>query len=142
MVMGVGGVVEHAFRHWPGDSPGYLDLLRCRREVTAVTGACLAVSARHYDSVGGLEEQLPVTLNDVDFCLRLRAQGLINLWTPFARLEHLESKTRGLETSQGDMLRLARDLRFFTQRWRHLPPRDGFYHPGLSDFSADYRLAV
>jgi GT2 family glycosyltransferase len=143
ILLGVGGsVVEHAFRSWPGDSAGYLDLLRCRREVSAVTGACLAVSAAHYDLVGGLDEALAVTLNDVDFCLKLRARGLTNIWTPWARLEHAESKTRGLDRSCEQMARLNGELRLFAQRWRDLPPRDPLYHPGLSDLAPDYRLAV
>jgi GT2 family glycosyltransferase len=143
ILLGVGGgVAEHAFRHWPGDSAGYLGLLRCRREASAVTGACLAVSAAHYDLVGGLDESLPVTLNDVDFCLKLGALGLINIWTPWARLEHLESKTRGLDRDAAQMARLSAELRLFAERWPELPPRDAFYHPGLSDLSPDYRLAV
>jgi hypothetical protein len=52
VLLGVGGPADHAFRYLSGDSNGYLGLLRCRREVTAVTGACLAVSAvEHWESM-------------------------------------------------------------------------------------------
>ena len=37
------------------------------RETSAVTAACLMVSKAKYHEVGGLEEQLKVTYNDVDF---------------------------------------------------------------------------
>jgi GT2 family glycosyltransferase len=142
-LLGIGGtIVEHAFRHWPGDSGGYLDLLRCRREVGAVTAACLAVAAAHYDRVGGLDENLQVTLNDIDFCLRLRDKGLINVWTPWARLEHLESKSRGLALSADQLATQRAEVKLFSERWQHLPPRDITYHPGLSDLTPDYQLAI
>ena len=44
-----------------------------------------------YEKVGGLDElNLPVALNDVDFCLRVREAGYRNVWTPFAELYHHE----------------------------------------------------
>jgi GT2 family glycosyltransferase len=135
-------MADHAFRYIPGDSPGYLNLLRCRRQVSAVTGACLAVSAAHFDALGGLDEALPVTLNDIDFCLRLRDRGLINIWTPWAVLEHWESKTRGIDHTRSDLIRLSEEILLFSNRWEHLLRRDPIYHPGLSDTSPDYRLAV
>ena len=49
-----------------------------------------------YEEVGGFDEiNLPVSYNDVDFCLRLRARGYRIVWTPYAELDHLESVTRG-----------------------------------------------
>jgi GT2 family glycosyltransferase len=142
VVLGIGGAGDHAFRYLPGDAPGYLDLIRCRREVSAVTGACLAVSAAHFDLVDGLDEELPVTLNDVDFCLRLRDRGLINIWTPWAVLEHWESKSRGTDHTDAALDRQAAELALFTRRWGHLMAQDPHYHPGLSRLEPDYRLAV
>ncbi len=142
IVLGIGGAGDHAFRNLPGDAPGYLNLIRCRREISAVTGACLAVSAEHFDAVGGLDEDLPVTLNDVDFCLRLRARGLINIWTPWAVLEHWESKSRGHDFTDAALERQAAELRLFAARWGHLMAQDPNYHPGLSGSEPDYRLAV
>jgi len=143
VLLGVSGAVaDHAFRHLPGDSPGYLDLLRCRREVSAVTGACLAVSAAHFDAIGGLDETLPVTLNDIDFCLRLRERGWVNLWTPWAVLEHWESKSRGLARTNVALDRQALEVQIFAARWKDLMARDPNYHPNLSDASPDYRLAI
>ncbi len=142
VLLGVGGPADHAFRYLAGESRGYLDLLRCRREVTAVTGACLAVSAGHFDSVGGFDEMLMVTCNDVDLCLRLRAAGLINIWTPWARLEHWESMSRGVDFTDEALQRQADELRIMSERWGDLLDRDPTYHPGLSDFAPDYCLSI
>jgi GT2 family glycosyltransferase len=142
VLIGVGGSTDHAFRYLAGESRGYLDLLRCRREVTAVTGACLAVSADHFDRVGGFDEKLMVTCNDLDLCLRLRAAGLTNIWTPWARLEHWESMTRGVDFTAEALERQANEQRIMSDRWGKLLDRDPTYHPGLSIRAPDYRLST
>jgi GT2 family glycosyltransferase len=45
--------------------------------------------------MGGFDERLAVTMNDVDLCCRLRERGLKIAITPHARLWHFESLTRG-----------------------------------------------
>lgn len=142
VLIGVGGSTDHAFRYMAGESRGYLDLLRCRREVTAVTGACLAVSAEHFDRIGGFDEKLMVTCNDLDMCLRLRAAGLTNIWTPWARLEHWESMTRGVDFTAEALERQANEQRIMSHRWGKLLDRDPTYHPGLSIRAPDYRLST
>jgi GT2 family glycosyltransferase len=142
VLIGVGGSTDHAFRYLAGEDRGYLDLLRCRREVTAVTGACLAVSAKHFDAVGGFDERLMVTCNDLDLCLRLRAAGLTNIWTPWARLEHWESMTRGVDFTAEALERQADEQRIMSDRWGDLLDRDPTYHPGLSIRAPDYRLST
>ena len=51
---------------------GYMGRLCYAQNVTAVTGACLLVKKSLYEEVGGLDEGFAVSLNDVDFCLKLR----------------------------------------------------------------------
>ena len=65
------------------------------RAVPAVTAACLLVRRGLFESLGGFDEALPVTLNDVDLCGRVRERGLLVLVSPHARLLHYESLSRG-----------------------------------------------
>jgi GT2 family glycosyltransferase len=65
------------------------------RDASAVTGACMMVKREVFDLVGGFDESLAVAYNDVDFCLRVRQHGLRVVYTPFARLKHEESSSRG-----------------------------------------------
>ena len=65
------------------------------QELSAVTGACLMVRRDVYELAGGLNEELAVAFNDIDFCLRVRELGFRNLWTPFAECYHHESISRG-----------------------------------------------
>ena len=78
------------------NDPGYADMLRVTRECSAVTAACLLTRRRDYLDVGGMDEvHFPVNFNDVDYCLKLRAMGKRIVFTPHARLLHLESASRG-----------------------------------------------
>ena len=65
------------------------------QNMSAVTGACLLVKKALYEEAGGLDESFAVSLNDVDFCLKLRRLGYLNVFTPFAEAYHYESASRG-----------------------------------------------
>lgn len=94
VVMGLGGIASHAFKHIDGDEPGYFGYAAVVRNCSAVTGACMLVRRSVVNQIEGFNEDLQVAYNDVDFCLRLREAKLKVLITPFAKLYHLESKTR------------------------------------------------
>jgi GT2 family glycosyltransferase len=86
-----------------------------------------------FQDLGGLNEvDFPVTFNDVDLCLRIRAQGLALVWTPFARLEHLESASRGRDEEPAQAWRARREQERLRARWCSLREVDPSYHPALA----------
>jgi GT2 family glycosyltransferase len=144
VIIGGNGFAEHAFREWPAGSPGYLSLLRSQRRIGAVTAACLMVRRDLFVAIGGFDEhELPVDLNDIDFCLRLRAQGFEIVWTPFARLLHAEGATRSIGVDQERSAATRKQQLAFLRRWavEGVLPEDVTYHPGLSLVGLSYRLA-
>ncbi len=113
IVMGVGGIAEHAFRGWPADVPGVCRQLQTTRNYSAVTGACLLTRRDVFEEVGGFdEERLPVTFSDVDLCLKMRRAGYRVVYVPFAKLYHHESgyapPGRGTARNRGDAGTLGR----------------------------------
>jgi len=107
-----------------------------------VTGACLAVRRDVYHSVGGLDAvNLPIAFNDVDFCLRLRERGFRVLWTPFAELYHLESASRGPDTTEETLPRFQREIAYMRKRWSAIIDADPFYNPNCSLERGDYSPA-
>ena len=82
---------RHVFAGFAGDYPGPFDLLRVAREVSAVTGACLATPRAVWDELGGLSSEFAVAFNDIDYCLRAAMLGKRTVWTPEATLYHFES---------------------------------------------------
>ncbi len=139
VVLGVRGMVEHALLGAPVDDRADRRLL-ARHEVSAVTAACLAVRTAIFDRVGGLDESLAVTFNDIDFCLKVRDLGLNNLLTPQARLLHHESASRGLDIDPEKQRRARRELRRFLSRWEKALADDPFYSPNMNRRQADFRL--
>jgi GT2 family glycosyltransferase len=95
LVLGVGGVADHAFKGLPATTRSYFSFADVVRNVSAVTAACMMIGRRVFEEVGGFDERLQVALNDVDLCLRLRQRGYLIVYTPFALLYHHESGTRG-----------------------------------------------
>jgi GT2 family glycosyltransferase len=90
------GTPDHLFRRLAAGDPGYQWLADRTRNVSAVTGACLLTRTALYRELGGFDaEHLAVQFNDVDYCLRLAAQGFRIVYEPAAVLYHDESASRG-----------------------------------------------
>jgi GT2 family glycosyltransferase len=140
VVLGINGGAGHAFRFAPGDASGTGFRLQVVHEVSAVTGACLAVRTQVFDAVGGFAEDLPVTLNDIDFCLKVRELGYRNIFTPQARLIHRESTSRGLDDTPERLRRLSRETAIFRRRWGKVALEDLYYSPHLSPGHEDFRM--
>jgi GT2 family glycosyltransferase len=134
VVLGVGGIAQHAFRGFPAEDPGVNRQLQVTRNYSSVTGACLLTRRDVFEEVGGFdEERLPVTFNDVDLCLKMRRAGYLVVYTPFAKLYHHESATRrrSVEALETDVMR---------ERWPDLLERDPYYNPNLTRERADFSL--
>ncbi|WP_082479216.1 glycosyltransferase family 2 protein [Methylobacterium sp. Leaf102] len=141
IVLGIGGVAGHSHPGLPGEEPGYFARMVLTQEVSAVTGACLAVRAEAFARVGGFDAaHLAVAFNDVDLCLRLREAGYRNLWTPYARLVHHESKSRGPEDTPEKRTRFEAEMRVMQARWEPQLRADPYYNPNLSRTAAHFRL--
>jgi GT2 family glycosyltransferase len=132
VVLGLHGVAGHPYAGRPAGYAGQAGRLRSVQSLSAVTAACLMVRKSLYLEVGGLDEQLPVAFNDVDFCLRLGQRGLRTVWTPHARLCHHESASRGRDIETRQQERLQGEIARFRDRWGALLDRDPAYHPALS----------
>jgi GT2 family glycosyltransferase len=128
------GAIQHAgIAVGIGDGAGHLgrgtfrnDLwrwLELTRDVSAVTGACMAIRRELFNELGGFDEQFPVNYNDVDLCLRARAAGYRIIVDPSVVLRHDEARTRVAGTSFSE-----REL--FHDRW-HDVLDDPFYSPLL-----------
>jgi len=142
IVIGLGGVAGHAHRFARADDPGYLNRLRRVQNVSAVTAACLVVRKQVFEEVGGLDEGLTVAFNDVDFCLRVRAAGYLNLWTPFAELIHHESASRGRDLTPAKARRFADEYATMQRRWGAELLSDPYYSPHLTYDREDFSLRL
>lgn len=133
VVLGTSFAATHAFNDRIQTDPGYADLLRVAHECSAVTAACLVTRRADYQAVGGMDElRFPVNFNDVDYCLKLAAAGKRIVFTPHARLLHLESASRGKDMAPDRARRFERELRVLRARWGDRLINDPYYNPMLS----------
>lgn len=145
VVLGLGseGAAGHEFRGAAGDEPGPQSRLLVTREVSAVTAGCLVVDAAKFHAVGGFDEEaFGVSFNDVDLCLKLGGRGWRTLWTPHARLIHLESATRKRGRDLDTLQRHAREAQQLRSRWADVIAISGYYHPALSRVDETFSLAT
>jgi GT2 family glycosyltransferase len=133
VVLGVGGIADHAFRGIPADHPGYLSRARCAQRYSAVTAACMLCRADVFMDVGGFDEQdLVVAFNDVDLCLKIGARGWHIIWTPDLVAEHHESLSRGDDISPGKAQRFFYENHVMLERWHGVIESDPHYSPHFS----------
>ncbi|MCH1930197.1 glycosyltransferase family 2 protein [Shewanella sp. A25] len=138
VILGIGGVAGHAHKYFAGHHNGYHSRLSLVQNFSAVTAAALLVRKSVYLEVGGLEPELKVAFNDVDFCLKVREAGYRNLWTPFAELYHHESVSRGFEDTPEKQLRFKSEIQWMKTRWGNLLHTDPCYNPNLSQTDEDF----
>jgi O-antigen biosynthesis protein len=133
VVLGPNFAAAHAFNERMDGDAGYGDLLRVAHECSAVTAACLLTRRRDYVELEGMDEfRFPVNFNDVDYCLKLRAAGKRIVFTPHAKLLHLESASRGTDRQVDRKARFERELNNLRAKWADVLVSDPFYNPMLS----------
>ena len=143
IVIGLGAhrTAGHTHYRIPEANVGYMGRLCYAQDVTAVTGACMMVSKALYEELGGLDESFTVALNDVDFCLRVREKGFLNIFTPFAELYHYESKSRGSDKKDERALRYQQESDRFRVKWADaLVKGDPYYNPNFSLDHSDFTV--
>jgi hypothetical protein len=137
VILGLGGVANHAHRFRDGyEDPGYFGFANRIRNYSAVTAACLMIRRTLFEQIGGLDEvHLGVAFNDVDLCLRLRREGYLIVYTPYALLYHKESASRGHTVDPEEDSHML-------VKWRNELLSDPYYSPNLSStaegFSIDF----
>jgi GT2 family glycosyltransferase len=127
VVIGQDGYPHNLYAGLPGEHPA----VNRSRRLQAVTGACILVTRRAFERVGGFDPAYVNSLEDVDLCLRIGAEGGEVHYCHEAVLTHLESASRGRED------RFEASVARYRERWRERVRRDD-----LSIYAADGLLEV
>lgn len=133
VIIGIQGVAGHSHKHMPESQTGYFYRPNVIQELSAVTGACLLTKKALWEKVGGLDEKnLAIAFNDIDYCLNLRKEGYKIIYTPYAKLFHFESKSRGFEDTLKKQNRYNDEVQFMLKKWKTNEIPDPFYNVNLS----------
>jgi ADP-heptose:LPS heptosyltransferase/GT2 family glycosyltransferase len=115
-----------AFRNLPEHDPGYFGLAMTQRNAIGVLGACLLTRKEVFARLGRFDEGHNIVNNELDYCLKAWRAGLLNVFTPYAKLIHHE------RTSRKDLAD-DYDAVGFAERWHGVYAEgDPYHHPRLS----------
>ena len=139
VILGMGGIAGHVYLGAPRDAQGYMMKLQIVQNVSAVSAACMMIRRSVFEEVGFLDPEFSSSYNDIDLCLKVRKAGYLIVWTPYAEAYHLESKTRGYDTTLYKKRLLAREADLFKNRWgEELNAGDPYYNCNFSLSRPDY----
>ena len=132
VVVGIQGLAGHIGVGVREHDGVYFDLANHTREVSAVTGALVAVRAELFHQAGGYDERLAVAFNDTALCLACNKLGRQTLCLQSALAYHVESASRGHDDHDA-----AKRIRLLAECQHVLSGHSGFkldpfYNPGLS----------
>lgn len=140
-VVGIGGIAGHMFVDMPAERTGYLHKASILQDMSAVTAACMMVKKSVFEQVEGFTEKLAVAFNDVDLCLKINRAGYLVVYDPYAKLYHMESKTRGAEDNKAKVRRFQTEIEYMRCNWLDiLKNGDPYYNKNLSLTKWNYSL--
>ncbi len=128
-ILGMKPGQENAFAGEKFDDIGYLQRLSLDQSYSAVSSECLMVRRTVFESVKGFGEGLIRNLEtDIDFCLRIKNQGLTNIWTP-----HAVVQLNPLPTTSNDSTHKGSEFSAqFQSNWLFEISNDTAYNKNLS----------
>ncbi len=141
VILGLGGVAGHSHRNAAPGAVGYLGRIEVCQQLSAVTGACMMVRKDAFFDVGGFTEDLAVSFNDVDLCLKIGSTGRRIVYNPRAALIHHESISRGKDLRPDQIARARAEESYMKEKWPQAINRDPFYNINLTRETEDWGLA-
>ena len=115
-----------------GNYPYRDHFILATRDVAAVTGAVQMFRRNFWESIGGMDEELTVVMNDIDVCLRAQLEGRNVVYTPDVIHTHNAGSSRGKLDPKTDRNR-------FLRRWDIFGSfQDPYFPPQLKLFGETF----
>ena len=141
IVLNFTGVAGHVNANLKDYDVGYMGRTMIQQNFNAITGALMMMKKKDFDEVGGFDESFPVAYNDVDICLSLRKLGKLNLYEPYVKACHYESRTRGYDDTDEKKKRLLDDAKKLKEKWKDFFDKgDKYFNINFRDDTPDMRI--
>lgn len=136
LVTGVRGLIGTAFHQQAADTTMHANFAQSMRDVSALSGACLAMRRDDFVRVAGFDEMnTPISHSDVDLSFKIREAGLRCVYTPFVTMKHTGHVSIGHEEKK-KAVRPAPDKSsiYLLKRWSGYTAHDPFYPDNMRDW--------
>ncbi|MEP6698573.1 MAG: glycosyltransferase [Verrucomicrobiota bacterium] len=136
LVTGVRGLVGTAFHQQPEETTMHANLAQSMRDVSALSGACLAMRRDDFFRVGGWDAvNTPVAHSDLDLCFKIREAGMRCVYTPFTTLQHAGHESLGSQTAKLDQTyRRDKSWIYLLRRWAGYTAHDPYFTENMRDW--------
>jgi glycosyltransferase involved in cell wall biosynthesis/GT2 family glycosyltransferase len=136
LVTGVRGLVGAAIPQRPVDSPDHPDLGHSLRDVSALSGACLAMRRQDFFRVGGFDAvNTPMAYSDVDLCFKIREAGMRCVYTPLATLRRAGHHLVGAKKKRDPLHQRDKAALYLLRRWAGYTTRDPYFPDNMRDWA-------
>ncbi|WP_317995240.1 glycosyltransferase family 2 protein [Vulcanimicrobium alpinum] len=142
IVLGLGGAAGHVNYRMQRYELNHFGAVVTVNNYSAVTAACMMVRREAFEAVHGFDEDFSIAYNDVDFCLRLGARGLRNVYLPHVELYHHESLSRGSDLDRSRAERNLIEQEMLIKRWSIRERPDPYYNVNLALTAPYFKLAI
>ncbi|MDQ7085333.1 MAG: hypothetical protein Q9M36_10595 [Sulfurovum sp.] len=142
IIIGLGGYAAHSHRKFARTATGYFNRLNIVQNISCVTAACLMIKKSVYQEIDGMNAvEFKIGYNDVDFNLRVREKGYLNIFTPYAQMYHHESLSRGEDNTPEKIARFQTEKdALFARHKEILTKGDPYYNSNLTLDKEDFSL--
>jgi GT2 family glycosyltransferase/glycosyltransferase involved in cell wall biosynthesis len=135
LVMGVRGLMGTAFHQWNADSVDYFNFAQSMRNVSVLSGACLAMRQGDFFRLGEFDEtNTPVSHSDTDLCFRIRQAGMRCVYTPFTTMIHRGHVSMGDREYKTKARPRDKSSIFLLKRWAGFTCCDPYYTENMRDW--------
>lgn len=145
IILGMGryGIAGFSHKYVPNDFSGYFGRPHIIQNVSAVSKECMLTKRSLFEVVGGFDEiNLPMTFNDVDYCLKLRQKGYLIVYTPYAVLYYHKSVSRDYEDTPEKQERFRKEVEYMKRKWGEKLLKDPYYNPNLTLDREDFSIRI
>lgn len=126
------GCPDHVRDGFEGSESGYFYSTSSDHNYLAVTGACMLIKRSIFKAVSGFSEELSVSFNDIDLCMKINSLGLNVIYASRVMLTHLTSQSRQQDEEDIVSADLS-ELIFYQKRWAAINSIDPYYNENYLD---------
>jgi len=124
MATGVRNFIGTTFHKYHKDSLAFHNFLRLVRNVSILSGACLAIRKTLFREIGGFDPvNTPSAHSDMDISFKILEKGLRNIYTPYACLRHIGHLSLEEHEKQASGQKDKADI-YMLKRWMKYLPED------------------